>query len=157
MPMTLSALHYDGVLRQVRAFSIKNPHVDEEFLHTAAVMALLLAEKQFDGRGDFGRYVGQRVQWRMIDCAKARPYLRFLPLSMPTKYKNCLPVWERRILLGEVCAALLPTERFVIRSLLAGESQLDIAARLGVTASRVSQVLSSIIQKARRKYHEKCI
>jgi RNA polymerase sigma factor (sigma-70 family) len=127
---------------------------DAEDIAGEAMLAIVQAKRPFPTEGEFKAYVRKSVQTQLY---KHRSWVLVpdkydVAREEPAPWKKELPELLRR----GIEERLEPNERAVIRgSFVEGKTQEEIAANLGVTRERVSQIKSKAVEKL-RTYFKGC-
>jgi RNA polymerase sigma factor (sigma-70 family) len=163
--------NWDLIEKAVRSFKKKYgfPERVRSDLESAAGIALWRAAKQWNKVGDFRSYALNYLRWRMVDEIRTlagrslSERERRKTITLNRRYPNDSDYIELQdLIVDEICIdpedlmvaddrlngllTSLPNDRqreVVVRTLL-GDTEREIAKALGVTESRISQILSNI-------------
>lgn len=152
------------VTREAKARKRRLPaSIELDDMLQAGRMAAWEAVRKFDGRGDLKAFTVQLVRQRMTDYQRAEhpagrngPPVAFVTdedldaqIAQPGADPTAAAA-EARETYEAIMRGMGPRRRHIVEKLIAGESQVDIAGSLGVSASRVCQMVDEGVNGKKR-------
>jgi RNA polymerase sigma factor (sigma-70 family) len=128
--------------------------IDE--LRSAAYMGLVDASKRYDGREAFATFARPRIDGAITDYLRE---LRWGSRSSPVKAQELKEEGREAEQVNDLFEVVSKPVNSRVRKILKwhfmeGESQSEIATKLGVSRSRVNQTIKGFVKEARSRWTE---